>query len=61
MIFITLIIKIGEKLKKLLKQLNAKRAMIIKRGQNENDNAITKNKLTKRNTKKSIFNSRIYS
>ena len=35
--------------------------MIIKRGQNENDNAITKNKLTKRNTKKSIFNSRIYS
>ena len=29
--------------------------MIIKRGQNENDNAITKNKLTKRNTKKSLI------
>ena len=29
--------------------------MIIKRGHNENDNAITKNKLTKRNTKKSLI------
>ena len=29
--------------------------MIIKRGQNENDNAITKNKLTKRSIKKALI------
>ena len=42
-------------MKKLFVYLDAKRVLIIKRGQNENDNAITKNKLTKRNTKKSLI------
>ena len=41
--------------KNCLYSLINKRAMIIKRGQNENDNAIKKKKLTKRNINKALI------